>query len=163
MTSVTGGARLIDTKFVLDWLPISDQVVKCVNALNYPGNRENPIPLDRDERRFFVHNVTRDPTFFSGAPAYSQADPISNVEDESRAGRFTRWRDAFTKSYTATTFPLLNPVSIHRNHWKAETSLTSCLLRRLHDGGFSPLTKRARSLARTNRRKRHGQYLANNI
>lgn len=104
---VTGGAGLIGSNFVLDWLAQSDEPVVNLDKLTYAGNRENLSSLAGDARHVFVHGDFGDTALVSQLLATHQPRAVLNFAAESHVDRSILGPGEFIQTNIVGTCSLL--------------------------------------------------------
>ena len=116
MILVTGGAGLIGSNFVLDWLAQSDEPVINLDKLTYAGNLENVSSLQNDTRHIFVRGDIGDTALVAALLVQHKPRAIINFAAESHVDRSIDGPGEFIHTNIVGTFHLLESV---RAYWAA--------------------------------------------
>ena len=114
MILVTGGAGIIGSNFVLDWLAQSDEPVLNLDKLTYAGNLENLAALAEDPRHVFVRGDIGDRALVDGLLARYRPRAILHFAAESHVDRSILGPGEFVATNVVGTFQLLESV---RAYW----------------------------------------------
>ena len=104
---ITGGAGLVGSNFVLDWLVQSDEPVINLDKLTYAGNLGNLSTLQGDPRHLFVHGDICDRVLVSSLLDKYQPRAIVHFAAESHVDRSIHGPGDFIRTNVEGTFSLL--------------------------------------------------------
>src|SRR5262245_59803293 len=92
---VTGGAGVIGSNFVLDWLAQSDETVVNLDALTYAGNLQNLASLQGDARHVFVKGDITERALIDSLLAQHKPRAVVHFAAESHVDRSIHGPGAF--------------------------------------------------------------------
>src|SRR5271170_673600 len=106
-TLVTGGAGVIGSNFVLDWLAADGGALVNLDKLTYAGNPANLASVQDDPEYTFVHGDICDPKLVAELLCKHRPRAVVHFAAESHVDRSILGPEAFLKTNIDGTFTLL--------------------------------------------------------
>ena len=113
---ITGGAGLIDSNFLFDWLSESDEPVINFDKLTYAGNLKNLARLQVYAHHVFVQGALSDRTLVDALLAQYCPRAVLHFAAEGHVDRSIHGPEDFIQTNNVCTFRLLETL---RSYWSA--------------------------------------------
>lgn len=126
---VTGGAGVIGSNFILDWLRENEEAIVNLDKLTYAGNLENLTAVSGDSRHIFVRGDIGDTDLLSNLLAGHKPRAIVNFAAESHVDRSIHGPAEFIQTNVLGTFSLLETT---RAYWSRLANEEKSRFRFLH-------------------------------